>query len=193
MASGVDREDLLVRLLSELLARFELEDRFVTAATCIEVEMRPGSDCRAALRCEAAEWTATRGGLAAIKAVNVPTASRSAKRRAGSRPRFSWTCDMSDATEAREGARSRERAEHALERIDDVRWRVPKTGRMRVEGLIFADDVLGAGHPRRPVRRAGRERRAAPGIVGRSMAMPTSTGATDSRSAASRHSTRSTA
>jgi len=70
MASGVDREDLLVRLLSELLARFELEDRFVTAATCIEVEMRPGSDCRAALRCEGGRVDRDReGGLAAIKAV----------------------------------------------------------------------------------------------------------------------------
>ena len=69
-ASGVDREDLLVRLLSELLARFELEDRFVTAATCLEVATNAGSDCRAALRCEGGRVDRGReGGLAAIKAV----------------------------------------------------------------------------------------------------------------------------
>ncbi len=29
-----------------------------------------------------------------------------------------------------------------LERIDDYRWRLPRSGEMRVDGLIFADDIL---------------------------------------------------
>jgi len=29
-----------------------------------------------------------------------------------------------------------------LQKIDDYRWRIPKTGKMRVEGVIFADEAL---------------------------------------------------
>jgi tRNA-splicing ligase RtcB (3'-phosphate/5'-hydroxy nucleic acid ligase) len=29
-----------------------------------------------------------------------------------------------------------------LEKIDDCRWRIPRVGKMRVEGIIYADDVL---------------------------------------------------
>ena len=29
-----------------------------------------------------------------------------------------------------------------LERIDDTRWRLPRTGRMRVDGIVYADDRL---------------------------------------------------
>jgi SHS2 domain-containing protein len=69
-ASGIDREDLLVRLLSELLARFELEGFFATAATCLRVEARAGVGARATLRCEGGRVDARReSGLAAIKAV----------------------------------------------------------------------------------------------------------------------------
>jgi tRNA-splicing ligase RtcB len=31
---------------------------------------------------------------------------------------------------------------YRLERIDDYRWRVPKTGPMLTDGLVFADDEL---------------------------------------------------
>ena len=29
-----------------------------------------------------------------------------------------------------------------LEKIDDYRWRIPKTGKMRVDGVIYADERL---------------------------------------------------
>jgi tRNA-splicing ligase RtcB (3'-phosphate/5'-hydroxy nucleic acid ligase) len=59
-----------------------------------------------------------------------------------------------------------------LERIDDVRWRVPRTGRMRVEGLVFADDVLVAGIRGDPCVDQVANVAQLPGIVGKSMAMP---------------------
>jgi SHS2 domain-containing protein len=69
-ASGVDRGDLLVRLLSELLVRFELDGLFVTGATCAAVETRPGGDVRAVLRCDGGRVDRDREtGLAAVKAV----------------------------------------------------------------------------------------------------------------------------
>ena len=66
---------------------------------------------------------------------------------------------------------SRERP-YKLIQIDEVRWEIPKTGRMRVPGLIFtdssllpdietdqsADQVYNVAH--------------LPGIVGHSLAMP---------------------
>jgi tRNA-splicing ligase RtcB (3'-phosphate/5'-hydroxy nucleic acid ligase) len=59
-----------------------------------------------------------------------------------------------------------------LERIDDYRWRVPRSGNMRVEGLIFADDRLV-----RDIRRDEAVRQVAnvatlPGIVKHSIGMP---------------------
>lgn len=59
-----------------------------------------------------------------------------------------------------------------LERVDDNRWRVPRRGAMRVEGLVFANESL------LPDLRTDRclEQVAnvatLPGIVGRSLAMP---------------------
>ena len=79
---------------------------------------------------------------------------------------------MSDATQARHDARPRERAKHVLERIDDVRWRVPKIGRMRVEGLIFADDLLVQDIRDDPSVDQVANVAQLPGIVGKSMAMP---------------------
>jgi len=60
----------------------------------------------------------------------------------------------------------------ALEQIDDVRWRIPKTGGMRVEGLIYTDRDLGKslksdGSLQQVVNVAH-----LPGIVKASMAMP---------------------
>ncbi len=68
--SGVDREDLLVRVLSELLGRFELDGVFVTSAECVEVKTDPGADSRVGLRCTGGCVDRDREpGLAAIKAV----------------------------------------------------------------------------------------------------------------------------
>src|SRR3954471_6932195 len=60
----------------------------------------------------------------------------------------------------------------AVERIDAYRWRVPRSGRMRTEGLIFADDRLmqdlaGDQAIQQVVNVAH-----LPGIVGPSIAMP---------------------
>jgi hypothetical protein len=30
----------------------------------------------------------------------------------------------------------------ALEQIDDYRWRIPRSGKMRVDGLVYADEIL---------------------------------------------------
>ena len=59
-----------------------------------------------------------------------------------------------------------------LEQIDDVRWRIPKTGGMRVEGIIYTDQDLvkslkSDGSLRQVVNVAH-----LPGIVKASMAMP---------------------
>lgn len=69
-ASGVDREDLLVRLLSELLGRFELDGVFVTRATCSSLAIPARGDARVVLRCEGGRVDRDREtGLSAIKAV----------------------------------------------------------------------------------------------------------------------------
>lgn len=59
-----------------------------------------------------------------------------------------------------------------LQKIDEYRWRVPREGRMRVDGLIFADDVL-----IRDIRGDESVTQVAnvatlPGIVGHSIGMP---------------------
>jgi len=60
----------------------------------------------------------------------------------------------------------------SLEPIDDVRWRIPKTGAMRVEGIIYADREL-----IKALKSDGSLRQVAnvahlPGIVKASLAMP---------------------
>ncbi|MFW6192163.1 MAG: RtcB family protein [Gemmatimonadota bacterium] len=59
-----------------------------------------------------------------------------------------------------------------LQRIDHVRWRVPRTGPMRVDGRIFADDEI-IEHLRedRSVEQVANVA-TLPGIVGHSLAMP---------------------
>jgi len=59
-----------------------------------------------------------------------------------------------------------------LEQMDDVRWRIPKTGGMRVEGIIYTDRELVKN-----LKTDGSLKQVAnvahlPGIVGASMAMP---------------------
>jgi tRNA-splicing ligase RtcB len=61
-----------------------------------------------------------------------------------------------------------------LERVDDVRWRIPCEQRpgMRVDGMVFADDELMAGLRADPALEQVANVAALPGIVGASLAMP---------------------
>ncbi|MDQ7783898.1 MAG: RtcB family protein [Desulfomonilaceae bacterium] len=61
---------------------------------------------------------------------------------------------------------------YTFKKIDDVRWEIPRSGRMRVPGLIFADERLLPDIE--SDRSADQVYNVAhlPGIVGRSMAMP---------------------
>lgn len=59
-----------------------------------------------------------------------------------------------------------------LERIDEVRWRIPQTGAMRVEGRIYADDVLMKTLARDPAVTQVANVATLPGIVGAALAMP---------------------
>jgi len=59
-----------------------------------------------------------------------------------------------------------------LVRLDPYRWLIPRKGKMRVDGLIFADDTL-----IQDIRRGEAVKQVAnvaelPGIVGRSIGMP---------------------
>jgi tRNA-splicing ligase RtcB len=63
-------------------------------------------------------------------------------------------------------------SKYTVERIDEYRWRVPRTGGMRVDGLIYADDVL-----MDDIRGDDAVKQVAnvahlPGIVGHSIGMP---------------------
>jgi tRNA-splicing ligase RtcB len=60
----------------------------------------------------------------------------------------------------------------AIERIDDVRWRVPKQGAMRVEGRIYADDTLIGTIRNDPCVQQVVNVATLPGIVGAALAMP---------------------
>ena len=60
----------------------------------------------------------------------------------------------------------------SLKQVDDCRWLIPKTGAMRTEGLIYADEAM-----MKDIRKDASLEQVAnvaclPGIVGRSMAMP---------------------
>jgi len=69
-ATGADREDLLVRILADLLTRFELEGRFVTDAVCESVTAQGDGDVRAVLVCEGGTVDRDReASLTEIKAV----------------------------------------------------------------------------------------------------------------------------
>jgi tRNA-splicing ligase RtcB len=61
---------------------------------------------------------------------------------------------------------------YRLEQIDDVRWEIPKTGGMRVPGLIYADSrlLVDLEHDRSTDQVYNVAH--LPGIVGRSLAMP---------------------
>ncbi|MBU0515936.1 MAG: RtcB family protein [Proteobacteria bacterium] len=57
-----------------------------------------------------------------------------------------------------------------LERIDDFRWRVPRTGQMRVDGIVYASQKMLA-HPDQAPQQVANVA-CLPGIVGHSLAMP---------------------
>src|SRR6266516_2941471 len=59
-----------------------------------------------------------------------------------------------------------------LERIDEVRWRVPRQGAMRVEGRVYADDVLIEAIRRDAAVQQVANVATLPGIVGCALAMP---------------------
>ncbi len=57
-----------------------------------------------------------------------------------------------------------------LEKIDEYRWRVPRTGKMRVDGIVYASRKMLA-HPDQAPQQVANVA-CLPGIVGHSMAMP---------------------
>jgi tRNA-splicing ligase RtcB (3'-phosphate/5'-hydroxy nucleic acid ligase) len=59
-----------------------------------------------------------------------------------------------------------------LERLDDHRWRLPRQGKMRVDGLIFADDTLIRDIQGDPAVEQVANVATLPGIVGHSIGMP---------------------
>ncbi len=61
-----------------------------------------------------------------------------------------------------------------LERVDEVRWRIPRASRadMRVDGLIFADDVMIEAIRQDQAPQQVANVATLPGIVGQSLAMP---------------------
>src|SRR2546425_7763551 len=59
-----------------------------------------------------------------------------------------------------------------VERIDDYRWRIPRQGGMRTEGLIFADDQLMRDLEGDQAVQQVANVAHLPGIVGPAIAMP---------------------
>ncbi|HYC55264.1 MAG TPA: RtcB family protein [Candidatus Binatia bacterium] len=59
-----------------------------------------------------------------------------------------------------------------LERLDEVRWRLPRHGAMRVDGMIYADDVLMTHIRNDPCVQQVANVATLPGIVGHALAMP---------------------
>ena len=75
-----------------------------------------------------------------------------------------------------------------LQRDSEYRWRIPPHGEMRVPGIIYGDESLVRAMDRKVYEQVSNVAMLL-GIVGASYAMPDATGATVSRSAASRRST----
>ncbi|OHB28639.1 MAG: RNA-splicing ligase RtcB [Desulfuromonadaceae bacterium GWC2_58_13] len=59
-----------------------------------------------------------------------------------------------------------------IQQIDDCRWRIPREGDMRTEGLVFADKRMIAALQQEQALEQVRNVATLPGIVGPSMAMP---------------------
>ncbi len=59
-----------------------------------------------------------------------------------------------------------------LEKVDDWRWRIPREGKMRTEGLVYADDRIMKDIQKDQSLLQVANVATLPGIVGKSMAMP---------------------
>ncbi|NVL90471.1 MAG: RtcB family protein, partial [Desulfobacterales bacterium] len=59
-----------------------------------------------------------------------------------------------------------------IQKLDDFRWLIPKKGKMRTEGLVYADDKMLAAIRQDASLEQVANVACLPGIVGRSMAMP---------------------
>jgi tRNA-splicing ligase RtcB (3'-phosphate/5'-hydroxy nucleic acid ligase) len=59
-----------------------------------------------------------------------------------------------------------------IQQLDDYRWLIPRQGRMRAEGLIYADAALMEDIRRDPALQQVANVASLPGIVGRSLGMP---------------------
>ncbi len=59
-----------------------------------------------------------------------------------------------------------------VKKLDDFRWLIPKKGKMRTEGLVYADEKMFAVIRNDPCLEQVANVACLPGIVGRSMAMP---------------------
>ena len=59
-----------------------------------------------------------------------------------------------------------------VERIDDYRWRIPRTGGMRVDGIVYADARMMAGLRGEESLQQVCNVAHLPGILGASLAMP---------------------
>ncbi len=59
-----------------------------------------------------------------------------------------------------------------LERIDSTKWRIPKHGGMRVDGIVYASDAMMAELRHDPALTQVANVAHLPGIVGASFAMP---------------------
>jgi tRNA-splicing ligase RtcB (3'-phosphate/5'-hydroxy nucleic acid ligase) len=59
-----------------------------------------------------------------------------------------------------------------IQKIDDWRWRIPREGKMRAEGLVFADEKMMKDIRKDQSLLQVMNVATLPGIVGKSMAMP---------------------
>ncbi len=59
-----------------------------------------------------------------------------------------------------------------IEQVDEFRWRIPKQGKMQVDGLIFASAAMMSDIRHDPCLQQVVNVAHLPGIVGASMAMP---------------------
>lgn len=60
----------------------------------------------------------------------------------------------------------------AIEKVDDWRWRIPRKGNMRVEGMVYADSSMIEDIRKDQSLQQVANVAALPGITGPSMAMP---------------------
>ena len=59
-----------------------------------------------------------------------------------------------------------------IQKVDEWRWRIPREGKMRVEGMVYADERMLQNIRQDQSLVQVKNVAALPGIVGRSMAMP---------------------